>query len=164
MAKEKKTTATVTEVETTVETKDVEQQIKDLNRSSADVALAAKEEQAKEDEKRRIQKTRRAQARARYTNLYILISRKRKKKEEDVEKEILKKSKEILDNTENGKLTFNESEKAQNDLFDERRKKYEEIDAWSNEMKRELDTSFSNSYDIYDIDWRMDRGRGRQLW
>lgn len=165
MAKDKKAAAqpaAPAKQEFTVE--GIEDQIKNLNRSNEDIALAAKEEQAKSDEKEKIRKTRRAQARARYTNLYSLIGLKRARKIEAIEKDFLTKTKEVLDGVESGKITFNESEKKTNDLFDERRKEFGKIDEWANSMKKELDDSFSNTYDIYDIDWRMDRGRGRQLW
>lgn len=142
----------------------IEEQIKGLNLSSEDIAQKAKEEQAKDDEKEKIRKTRRAQARSKYINMYSVIGMKYLRYQEHAAKWLADETKKLRDDMESGKITFNEFDKKVNDLFDERNKKLDDCNGKFRELKKELDDSFSNTYDTYDIDWKFDSFRGKRLF
>lgn len=142
----------------------IEEQIKSLNRSSEDIALAAKEEQAKDDEKEKIRKTRRAQARAKYINMYSVLGMKHRRDLARIDKKLADDTLAARNEIESGKCTFLEFDKKIDKIFEDRDKAIEEADKKFRENKKELDDSFSNSYDTYDIDWKFDSYRGRRLW
>lgn len=133
-------------VETTdsVET-DSQKLIDDLrngNLVNADIASKAMEELKKEGDEKKIRQLKSCIMKAKYLNLKSVIDLRRQRKYAKVGKMYADKTKALLDELTEGKITFTEYDKKIDELMDARRKEFREVDDQFRTEKSELDNAF----------------------
>lgn len=163
MAKEKKAAAQTAEVkneqnaqvETSIE--NIEEQIKAGNKFNEELAKKAAEKNAEDEEKRKVAELAQQQSIADWVNKRELLDLKKRRKEDRATKECLTKTKELLDDLNNGKLTVLEYKNKIKGVYRDKFKTFDEIDKWFNDLVSEL----RNCYVGWESNWEYNNRNNR---
>lgn len=150
MGKNKNVKTPTVETPKDVTVESIEEQIKSANKMEETIVeLAEKEIKAEQDEKKKSD-LKRAILQATYINSRELLELKKRRAEEKVTKRCLEGTLEALTELKSGKITPLEYDKKINDLVEDKRKDFKEIDDKHVELVKELRDNFPN---YYSIDW-----------
>lgn len=143
MAKDEKTKK-AQEATEGVTVDNVMEQIRQKNLMPEGIAKEVADEIAEEEKKHKKSELKEAVLRASCENCGALISLRKQRREEKHLKTYLEKTKSLLDDLANGKLTVAEYNKAIQSAKEEKRKGYDEVEKEYNDNIRELRNSNPN--------------------
>jgi len=124
----------------------VMEMLKSKNHLTQENVKAALERIKKDEDEKQQNQARDMIMCAQYNNFKELIELRARRREEKITKEILAKSKEVLDQVLDGKMTPTEYKAAKQKLYEEKRKAIEESNKKLCEDRDELRNSYTGDY------------------
>lgn len=112
------------------------------NLMNAEIASKAMEELKKEGDEKKIRQLKSCMMKAKYLNLKSVIDLRRQRKYAKVGKMYADKTKSLLDELTEGKITITEYGKKIDELMNERRQEFRSVDDQFRTEKSELDDAF----------------------
>lgn len=112
------------------------------NLVNEDITSKAMEELKKEGDEKKVRQLKNCIMKAKYLNLKSVIDLRRQRKYAKVGKMYADKTKELLEELKKSKITFTEYDKKIEELMDDRRKEFREVDDQFRTEKSELDNAF----------------------
>ena len=150
MGKNKNVKTPTVETPKDITVESIEEQIKSANKMEETIVELAEKEIKEEQDAKKKSDLKRAILQATYINSRELLELKKRRAEEKVTKRCLEGTLEALTELKGGKITPLEYDKKINDLVEDKRKDFKEIDDKHVELVKELRDNFPN---YYSIDW-----------
>lgn len=150
MGKNKNVKTPTVETPKDITVESIEEQIKSANKMEETIVELAEKEIKEEQDAKKKSDLKRAILQATYINSRELLELKKRRAEEKVTKRCLEGTLEALTELKSGKITPLEYDKKINDLVEDKRKDFKEIDDKHVELVKELRDNFPN---YYSIDW-----------
>lgn len=150
MGKNKNVKTPTVETPKDITVESIEEQIKSANKMEETIVELAEKEIKEEQDAKKKSDLKRAILQATYINSRELLELKKRRAEEKVTKKCLEGTLEALTELKSGKITPLEYDKKINDLVEDKRKDFKEIDDKHVELVKELRDNFPN---YYSIDW-----------
>ena len=150
MGKNKNVKTPTVETPKDITVESIEEQIKSANKMEETIVELAEKEIKEEQDANKKSDLKHAILQATYINSRELLELKKRRAEEKVTKRCLEGTLEALTELKSGKITPLEYDKKINDLVEDKRKDFKEIDDKHVELVKELRDNFPN---YYSIDW-----------
>lgn len=150
MGKNKNVKTPTVETPKDITVESIEEQIKSANKMEETIVELAEKEIKEEQDQKKKSDLKRAILQATYINSRELLELKKRRAEEKVTKKCLEGTLEALTELKSGKITPLEYDKKINDLVNDKRNDFKEIDDKHVELVKELRDNFPN---YYSIDW-----------
>ena len=150
MGKNKNVKTPTVETPKDITVESIEEQIKSANKMEETIVELAEKEIKEEQDANKKSDLKLAILQATYINSRELLELKKRRAEEKVTKRCLEGTLEALTELKSGKITPLEYDKKINDLVEDKRKDFKEIDDKHVELVKELRDNFPN---YYSIDW-----------
>lgn len=150
MGKNKNVKTPTVETPKDITVESIEEQIKSANKMEETIVELAEKEIKEEQDAKKKSDLKRAILQATYINSRELLELKKRRAEEKVTKKCLEGTLEALTELKSGKITPLEYDKKINDLVNDKRNDFKEIDDKHVELVKELRDNFPN---YYSIDW-----------
>lgn len=150
MGKNKNVKTPTVETPKDITVESIEEQIKSANKMEETIVELAEKEIKEEQDAKKKSDLKRAILQATYINSRELLELKKRRAEEKVTKKCLEGTLDALTELKSGKITPLEYDKKINDLVNDKRNDFKEIDDKHVELVKELRDNFPN---YYSIDW-----------
>lgn len=150
MGKNKNVKTPTVETPKDITVESIEEQIKSANKMEETIVELAEKEIKEEQDQKKKSDLKRAILQATYINSRELLELKKRRAEEKVTKKCLEGTLEALTELKSGKITPLEYDKKINDLVNDKRNDFKEIDDKHVELVKELRDNFPN---YYCVDW-----------
>lgn len=159
MGKNKNVKTPTVETPKDITVESIEEQIKSANKMEETIVELAEKEIKEEQDAKKKSDLKRAILQATYINSRELLELKKRRAEEKVTKKCLEGTLEALTELKSGKITPLEYDKKINDLVEDKRKDFKEIDDKHVELVKELRDNFPN---YYSIDWEYNNWKANR--
>lgn len=159
MGKNKNVKTPTVETPKDITVESIEEQIKSANKMEETIVELAEKEIKEEQDAKKKSDLKRAILQATYINSRELLELKKRRAEEKVTKKCLEGTLEALTELKSGKITPLEYDKKINDLVNDKRNDFKEIDDKHVELVKELRDNFPN---YYSIDWEYNNWKANR--
>lgn len=159
MGKNKNVKTPTVETPKDITVESIEEQIKSANKMEETIVELAEKEIKEEQDQKKKSDLKRAILQATYINSRELLELKKRRAEEKVTKKCLEGTLEALTELKSGKITPLEYDKKINDLVNDKRNDFKEIDDKHVELVKELRDNFPN---YYSIDWEYNNWKANR--